>query len=78
MPETKDTASFFSFYDITEKMGIVIGMVSVGLMESIFGSMRTSVLALIAFFVLGFIALFFIPTKEEAGVFNAPEADTQN
>jgi MFS-type transporter involved in bile tolerance (Atg22 family) len=45
------------------------------LMESTFGSMRTSVLALIAFFVLGFIALFFIPAKEEPGVFNAPEKE---
>ena len=73
LPETKDTASFFSFYDITEKVGIVIGMVSVGLMEATFGSMRTSVLALIAFFVLGFIALFFIP-KDENAAFN----DTSN
>tara|TARA_B110000046_G_C13007206_1_gene404886 strand:- start:239 stop:1594 length:1356 start_codon:yes stop_codon:yes gene_type:complete len=75
LPETKDTASFFSFFDITEKMGIVIGMVSVGLMEATFGSMRTSVLALIGFFVLGFIALFFIPTKEEAGALNPQEFD---
>lgn len=67
LPETKDTASFFSFYDITEKVGIVIGMVSVGLLESTFGSMRTSVLALIAFFILGFIALFFIPKDEKRG-----------
>ena len=66
LPETKDTASFFSFYDITEKIGIVIGMVSVGLMETSFGSMRASVLALIAFFVLGLLALFFIPKNENA------------
>jgi UMF1 family MFS transporter len=73
LPETKDTASFFSFYDITEKVGIVIGMVSVGLLESAFGSMRTSVLALIAFFVLGFIALFFIPKNEERGSMIPPD-----
>ena len=65
LPETNDTASFFSFYDITEKIGIVIGMIAVGVMETTFGSMRASVLALIAFFVLGFFALFFIPSKEK-------------
>ncbi len=70
LPETKDTASFFSFYDITEKMGIVIGMIAVAFMESWFGSMRTSVLALIAFFVLGFLALFFIPKNEKEVVFD--------
>jgi len=75
LPETKDTASFFSFYDITEKVGIVIGMVSVGLLESSFGSMRKSVLALIVFFALGFITLFFIPKDEEKGTLNAPITD---
>lgn len=64
LPETKDTASFFSFYDITEKLGIVLGMVIVAYAESITGDMRTSVLALIVFFILGFVSLFFIPSKE--------------
>lgn len=64
IPETKDTASFFSFYDITEKVGIVFGMIIVGFVEAYSGNMRTSVLALITFFVLGFIALFFIPKNE--------------
>ncbi|MEX1000919.1 MAG: MFS transporter [Crocinitomicaceae bacterium] len=64
LPETKDTASFFSFYDITEKVGIVIGMVIFGLVEANSGDMRTSVVALIGFFVLGLLALFFIPKRE--------------
>lgn len=75
LPETKDTASFFSFYDITEKMGIVIGMVAVGSMEAVFGSMRASVLALIAFFILGFLALFFIPKNEKIVRFNPQDKD---
>lgn len=75
LPETKDTASFFSFYDITEKMGIVIGMVAVGSMEAVFGSMRASVLALIAFFILGFLALFFIPKNEKNVQFNPQDKD---
>jgi UMF1 family MFS transporter len=59
MPETKDTTSFFSFYDVTEKMAIVIGLFSFGLIEGITGNMRNSILALIVFFVLGLLFLFF-------------------
>lgn len=59
MPETKDTASFFSFYDITEKLAIVIGLFSFGFIEGLTGSMRNSVLALIGFFAIGFILLLF-------------------
>ena len=57
MPVTKDTASFFSFYDITEKIAIVIGLVAFGYIEEFTGSMRYSVLALIVFFALGLIFL---------------------
>ncbi len=57
MPETKDTASFFSFYDVTEKLAIVIGLFSFGFIEGITNSMRSSLLALIVFFVLGLIML---------------------
>ena len=59
MPETKDTASFFSFYDVTEKLAIVIGLFSFGLIEGITHNMRNSILALIIFFVLGLIFLVF-------------------
>ncbi|MBN4082106.1 MFS transporter [bacterium AH-315-B15] len=78
LPETKDTASFFSFYDITEKIGIVIGMIIFGYVEATSGDMRTSILALIAFFFVGLIALFFIPKNEPEGlemVFNPPEKE---
>ena len=57
MPETKDTASFFSFYDVTEKLAIVIGLFSFGFIEGITHSMRNSLLALILFFVLGLLML---------------------
>ena len=58
MPEgTHDTASFFSFYDVTEKVAIVIGMVSFGVVQEITGNMRNSILALLLFFVIGFVAL---------------------
>jgi len=56
MPKTKDTASFFSFYDLTEKIAIVIGMFTFGYIDEMLG-MKNSVLSLIVFFVLGFLAL---------------------
>lgn len=58
MPETKDTASFFSFYDVTEKLAIVIGMFSFGVIEELTGSMRNSIMALIIFFVIGMVILY--------------------
>ena len=57
MPETKDTASFFSFYDVTEKLAIVIGLFSFGFIEGWTGNMRNSLLALIVFFALGLLML---------------------
>jgi len=63
MPETKDTTSFFSFYDVTEKLAIVIGLFSFGFIEGFTGSMRNSILALITFFVLGLIGLLLTSAK---------------
>jgi UMF1 family MFS transporter len=57
MPQTRDTASFFSFYDITEKLAIVVGVASFAFIEGVTHSMRNSILALIFFFALGFICL---------------------
>lgn len=57
LPETQDTASFFSFYDVTEKIGIVIGMLMYGAIDQIFGSMRYSVIFLTLFFLIGIILL---------------------
>lgn len=65
LPKTQDTASFFSFYDVLEKMGIVIGMISFGWIEGITGSMRNSVLSLIVFFAIGLILLFFVPRDKK-------------
>jgi UMF1 family MFS transporter len=63
MPETKDTASFFSFYDVTEKMAIVIGLISFGIIEGITHSMRNSLLALMGFFIMGLIFLLLTAQK---------------
>ena len=66
MPVTKDTASFFSFYDVTEKVAVVIGMLSFGFITEITGSQRGSVLALMVFFVIGLIILFTALKKQQA------------
>lgn len=65
MPETKDTASYFSYYDFTEKVAIVIGMLSFGLIEELTGSMKNSVLSLILFFVVGLAWLYSTLHKEK-------------
>lgn len=57
MPVTNDTASFFSFYDVTEKIAIVIGLTAFGYIEEITGTMRDSVLSLVVFFTIGVIGL---------------------
>ena len=57
MPETKDTSSFFTYYDVTEKIAIVIGMFTFGFVGEIL-SMKYSVLFLIIFFAVGFVLLY--------------------
>ena len=59
LPENiPDTASFFSFYDVTEKLAIVGGVFSFGFFEEITGSPRNSVLVLGVFFIVGLVLLF--------------------
>lgn len=59
MPPTRDTASFFSFYDVTEKIAAVVGIFSFGYITELTGSQRGSVLALATFFVIGLLLLFY-------------------
>ncbi|KGE12896.1 MFS transporter [Sphingobacterium deserti] len=59
LPEdTKDTASFFSFYDVTEKLAIVMGLLSFAFIEQVTHNIRYSALALSVFFILGGLLLF--------------------
>lgn len=65
LPEnTPDTASFFSFYDVTEKLAVVIGLFSFAYIEEKTGSIRNSVLALVSFFVIGLIFLLLLKKAE--------------
>jgi UMF1 family MFS transporter len=59
LPETNDHASFFSFFDVTEKIAIVGGTFAYGMVEQLTGSMRISALVLMVFFIGG--ALMMIP-----------------
>lgn len=60
-----DTASFFSFYDVTEKLAIVGGMFSFGIVEELTGNMRNSTLVLCVFFMAGLIFLFSLMALEK-------------
>lgn len=64
LPKTTDTASYFSFYDVLEKLGVVVGTFFFGFIEGFF-SIRTSILMLIVFFLFGFILLLRIKQKKE-------------
>lgn len=59
MPSTKDTASFFSFFDVSEKVAIVIGTFSFGFIQQLTGNMRYAILVLILFFIIGFFGLLY-------------------
>ncbi|WP_333694945.1 MFS transporter [Flavobacterium sp.] len=61
LPKTEDTASFFSFYDVAEKIGIVIGMAIYGTIDQITGSMRNAIVFLMVFFVAGLLLLLRVP-----------------
>ena len=58
LPKTEDTASYFSFFDITEKIGLIIGPFLFGFIEGQTGDMRLSVLMLMSIFIIGFVLLF--------------------
>ncbi|HEX9979861.1 MAG TPA: MFS transporter [Flavobacterium sp.] len=65
LPETNDTASFFSFFDVSEKIGIVIGMLIYGLIDQITGSPRSAIVFLAVFFITGVILLLRVPKNEK-------------
>ena len=68
--ETTEHTSFFSFYDVMEKLATVAGTFSFGLIEAVTGSMRYSVLAITIFFMtsLLFMMLLFLRTRNEAKI----------
>ena len=61
LPETEDHASYFSFYEVLEKSGLVIGMFGWGYIEGVTGSMRNSILALVGLFLIAYAVLRAMP-----------------
>jgi len=61
LPQTKDTASFFSFYDVTEKIAMVIGIFLFGFVEDVTGDITKSILFLVLVFILAVITFLFVP-----------------
>lgn len=57
LPETKSTASFFSFYDVSEKVAIICGTFVYGYLIELTGDMKASALAMSFFFIVGFLQL---------------------
>ena len=57
LPVTEDHTSYFSFYDVCEKLSIVAGMASFGIINEWSITMRTPIVALISFFIIGFLLL---------------------
>jgi len=65
LPDTEDTTSYFSFYDVAEKIGIVIGMVIFATIDQVTGSMRNAILFLFVFFLVGIVLLFRVPKENK-------------
>jgi len=64
LPETEDTTSFFSFYDVAEKIGIVIGMCVYGIIDQITGSPRAAIVILAIFFITAIFLLRRVNKKD--------------
>ncbi len=64
LPETHDHASYFSFFDVSEKVGLAIGTISFGAIEGITGGIRNSVLSIVVTFIIGFALLLRVPKSE--------------
>jgi len=63
IPKTLDTTSYFSFYDVAEKVGIVLGMLMYATVDQVTGSMRSAILFFVAFFLIGAILLIRLERK---------------
>ena len=63
LPETTDTASFFSFYDVAEKIGIIIGTFLYVFVAQVTGSMRNAAIFLGVFFLMGAFLLLRVKKK---------------
>ncbi|MAO45585.1 MAG: MFS transporter [Crocinitomicaceae bacterium] len=63
LPDTDDPASYFSFYEMLEKGGLIIGMFGWGFIEGFTGTMHNSVLAMLVLFTLAYLAMMLVPKE---------------
>ena len=63
IPKTENTTSYFSFYDVSQKVSIVFGMTLFAFLDQITGSMRSSILVFIIIFLVGAFLLKRIKIK---------------
>lgn len=63
IPDGEDNASFFSFYSIADKISVILGLLSYGLVNQLTHNMRTSILFLISYFVIGMILMIILRKK---------------
>lgn len=66
LPTTQDHTSFFSFYDVVEKLGMILGTVLFGTISQVMGGMRPAVLSLIVFFIVGLLLLIPLMKHKES------------
>jgi len=64
IPGDRDNTSYFSFFEVTEKLGIVLGTFAWAAIDNITGDMRNSILSLMVFFFIGMGILYFLPTDK--------------
>ena len=71
LPKTEDHTTYFSFYDVMEKLATTIGMFSIGVLEAVTGDLRNSALALTVFFGIGLVQIFRLRSLEKKSAVNS-------
>jgi MFS transporter, UMF1 family len=71
IPDTGNSASYFSFLDVLEKVGLVFGLWMFGFVESVTGDLKNSVVPLMIFFIIGLILLQRVTSLKESDVLPA-------
>ena len=65
LPETEDTTTYFSFYDVFEKSALFLGLVIYGLLIEYSGGMKSSALAMGVSFAISFVILLFYKMEKK-------------
>ena len=68
LPKTKDHASYFSFFDVCDKLGTFLGTLAFGYINEITGSMRSSIIVLAIFFIVGLVLLLRMKKEHIASI----------